>query len=55
MYLSINNVSDIVKPEYQALFFSSFATGYHSPFRQTFELGIFISTAGKIILNLEKR
>ena len=26
----------------------------HSPFRQTFELGIFISAAGKSILNLEK-
>ena len=26
----------------------------HSPFRQTFELGIFTSTAGKSILNLVK-
>ena len=26
----------------------------HSPFRKTFELGIFTSTAGKSILNLKK-
>ena len=52
-------VSQLFFDVMKSLFFSKFPTNNakvmdDSPFRQTFELGIFISTAEKSILNLVK-